>query len=830
MFSNYVMVAVRNALKNRMHVIINILGLTIGLTGFVFTHILVEYESTHDTFFENADRVYGVYEQQKTQPGTSFAPSLIGVRNAFAPLAEANIPEIERIARFLSFEMVVGEGYDILYRRMQFVDPAFFDIFDLDFISGDAERMDQPGNIVLSRSTALELFNTEDVVGKTLVVSSAHTLQVVGVFQDLPLNSHLEFNLVTDTGFNFVANIDTYENLRDIDTIDVWNNMNTDYKTYVLLPEGTDIDAMSAEMTALAFNAAPSFYADFVEYLGLRPLQEMNNWLFEALNLPAMEGLIILGYVLMGIAILNYMNLAGAKALLRSREVGMRKVAGATKVSLILQFVIEAMLESLVALILAVIAISFIIPVFNDMAGKAVEFDIISDIGMVLWLLAVALGAGAIAGLYPAWVLSRLPTVGALGGIATSGRLGRAISSTMVTLQFTFSITLIVAATITFAQNDYMRTKHPGFNDQNVLAVQRTRDPAVTLISDQLKAQFERIDGVSRVARSRSAPWENSGWGNFYRTEDGGIETKMNFNVYHMDDDFIDLFDIPLLAGRNFSRDIAGDVQIWSDQEDDSDTASESAAASEVREVNVIVSREIVGNLGIASPSAAIGRQFYQVGAEDETQAVLTIVGVVEEANYVGFLFPSLPLVYEFVPQVFGAINIQYDPEKIQHVVSEIDRIWLEAVPTRPIERQFLAEIKEGRQWLYNGIFYGIAGFSALATLVACIGLYALASFLAERRTKEIGIRKVMGASIPNILGRLTWRLALPAAWGCLIGLPLGWFIADLSAQFLTDRVPLSAWFFIGPAAFIIGLAMITVAGHTTRVSVAHPIKALRYE
>ncbi len=826
MFSNYVMVAFRNALKNRMHVIVNVLGLTIGLTGFIFTHIVVDYEQTHDTFFKNAGRIYGAYEMSK--PLAEFggvAVSQMGVRNAFAPIAEANIEGIDRIARFLAYEMVIGEGYDILYRQMQFVDPAFFDIFSLDFVDGDADRMDQPGNVVLSRSKAMELFGREASVGKTLVVNSEHTVQVVGVFDDLPLNSHFQFSIVDDVGLDILGNIDTYENIRGIESIDVWSNMDPSYKTYVLLPDAADLAALAAEMTALAFDNAPPSYQEFMAGIDLRPLPEMNNWLWEATRIPVLPGLIALGYVLMGIAILNYMNLAGAKALLRSREVGMRKVAGATKRALLLQFMFEAMLESLVALILAVAAVYTIVPIFNQGVGKALQFSLAGDVIMVLWLMGVALGAGAIAGLYPAYVLAKLPTIGALGGIAISGRLGRAFSATMVALQFTLSITLIVAATIVFAQNDFMKNRELGFNDQNVLAIERTRGPTVMQVSEQLKSELERIDGVTRVARSRAAPYDGGTWNSFYRRPDAGVETKLSFNRYHMDDDFLDLFEVPLLAGRNLSRDIASDVQLdvyppMGTEVDDQD----------IREANVLISRSIAEDLGFETLEDAIGEPLYETNSEDKTRAALTIVGVVENANYVGFFWPERPMVYEFMPELFGAFNIQYDPAKIDHVTSEVDRIWLETVPTRPIERIFLDDKKKELEFLFDGIFAGVAAFSGLATLVACIGLYALSAFMAERRTKEIGIRKVMGASTPDILGRLTWRLALPAAWGCLIGLPLGYFIADLSAQFLTDRVPLSPWFFIGPAAFIIGLAVITVAGHTTRVSIAHPIKALRYE
>ncbi len=824
MFANYVMAGVRNALRNRMHLIVNILGLTIGLTGFIFTQIFVEYENTHDTFFQNAERIYGIHTRVAPDAGIGVS-STLGVQNALAPLMKANIGEIEEIARFDAREMVIGQGVDILYRQMQFVDPDFFNIFDLDFLVGDASLMDQPGSTILSRSMAQTIFGTDDVVGKTLIVNTDHVVRVVGVFHDLPLNSHFMFNLIGDKGFDIVSNIETLKNINDIQDYDTWTNLSGNYKTYVMFPEGTDLVSVTAEINRLTYENAPDFYRGFFTEIGIRPLPDMNNYIWEAASFPMLPALQILGIVLLVIAVLNYTNLAGAKALLRSREVGMRKVMGASKRSLVLQFVLEAMMEALVALILAVIAISIVVPMFNDAAGKALQFDAMGDVTTMIWLIGTALGAGAVAGLYPAYVLSGLKTISALNGVASSGRVGRVVSGIMVGLQFSLSITLVVTATIVYAQDRYMSNRDLGFNDENVLLIERIGEPVVQAVADQLKAELERIDGVHAVARAVWAPYEGSNNSGFYRTDDSGVEAQVRLNRYGIDDDFLGFYDIPIIVGRNLSRDIANDVQL-----DVIATFEDDANDDIVREANVLLSRLAVTQMGFASPEAAIGQNLFSYREEDRLVSVNTIVGVTEDFNYMAFQNDVKPLVFHFTPEFFNTINIKYDPRKLQTVLGEVDRVWQEIVPTRPIERQFIEEKIANFESIFQGVTLGIVAFSVLSTLVACIGLFALAAFLAERRTKEIGIRKVMGASIPDIMGRLTLRLALPAAFACLIGLPAGWFIAEMFNEFMADRVPLSWTFFAGPALLIILIACATVAIHTLRVSMAHPIKALRYE
>lgn len=821
MFSNYVMAGIRNALRNRMHLVVNILGLTIGLTGFIFTQIFVDYEKNHDTFFENADRIFGVYI--RTNPdGQIGVASTMGIQTAFAPLVKGNVEEIQEIARFDAREMVVGQGFDILYRQMQFVDPAFFNIFNLDFLVGDADRMDQPGNVVLSRSMAQTVFGHENVVGETLVVNTDHAVQVVGVFHDLPKNSHFMFSLINEPGFDIVASNETLINIEEIEEFDTWNNLNGSYRTYVLLEEGSDVPAIEQEFNDLTFSNVPSFYTDYFTSVGLRPLPEMNNYIWEAASFPMMPALQILGFVLLIIAVLNYTNLAGAKALLRSREVGMRKVMGASRKALMLQFVLEAILEAMVALILSAIAIEQLLPWFNDASGKALAFNVTSDITTLAWLVGVAMVTGIAAGLYPAYVLSGLQTIGALQGIATSGRIGRSVSAVMVALQFTLSITLVVTATLTFAQDEYLRDRDLGFNDENVLLVERAAEPAPLAVIDQIKSELEHIDGVEAVARSVWAPYEGSNSSGYYRKEGEGMEALVLIAKYWIDDDFLDLYEIPIIAGRALSRDIAGDYQ------EDVFASDETEGETKIREGNILLSRLAVEKMGFASPEEAVGQVLFE--GNEETLVVATIVGVTEDFNYLAFQNDMPALAWQFAPQLLNTINIKYDPLKVSEVVKDVDRVWMEFVPTRPIERLFLSEKFMQMQRIFEGVTLGIVGFAVISTLVACIGLFALSAFLAERRTKEIGIRKVMGASVPRILGRLTWRLMMPAGVACLLGLPLGYGIAQLFNQFFADKVPLSVFFFIGPALLIIFIASATVAIHATRVSMAHPIKALRYE
>ncbi len=800
-----------------MHLIVNVVGLTIGLTGFIFTHLLVQYERTHDGFFRHADRIYSVYE--KILPGAGFGMrASLGAHTALAPLAKANVAGIEEIARYDSREMVIGEGSDIVYRNVQFVDPAFFRIFDLEFIAGDEIAISEPRTVLLSRSRALNLFGTDDVIGDTIVISGDTHLRIVGVFNDLPMNSHFQFqfSVIKSPGLDIVTSVETWKVMHGISDYENWTSLGQNYKTYALLPEGADPNEIASRLTALALRNGTEELSEFLESVALRPLPAVHNYLWEATQIPAYQGLLVFGYILLIIAILNYINLAGAKALARSREIGMRKVMGAARRSLVIQFLIEGVVESLLALVLAVFALSVVVPLFNDVTGKVLEFNVFSDVTTLLWLAGIGVTVGAVAGLYPAYVLSSLKTLDALKGIAGTGRIGRFVSSTIVALQFTFSITLLVAATIAYAQDEFIRTIDRGFEDSDVILVDRANEPEVRKVSARLKERFEQIDGVLKVARSSRTPYENGGAVSNY-SRSGDVMDEVTIYRFNLDDDFLSLYKIPLLSGRNLSRSIAKDV------------SASSADNKEVLEVNVMLSEMAVAEMGFQSAEDAIGQVIYRYAKGDRLEAVVTIVGVTGDFHYMGFLGLK-PLVFEFAPMRFSAINIQYDPTKAGQVLTSVDRAWLQEIPGRPISRTFLADRKDFSQAIFSGVTLGITAFSVLAMVVACIGLYALSSFLAEQRTFEIGVRKVMGATTTGLLWRMTFRLVAPAAWGCLLGLPLGLTIGTLSNQLITDQVPLSPWFFIGPAAFIIGLAVITVAGHTTRVSIAHPIKALRYE
>ncbi len=821
MFSSYVMSGIRNAVKNRLNLLVNVLGLSIGLSGLIFTQILVEYEATHDAFFEKASRTYSIYPTINPEMDLGLR-SLNGVQTAVGPLLESGFPEIEAVARYSAIEMIVGVGDNTIFQWTQAADPAFLQIFDLDYVEGaDTADLSEPFTAILTETAAAKIFSGGPAYQQIFTLDNKVDVRVVAIVRDLPSNSHFSYTLITEEEFGVLFNIDTleatFESDRDYAN---WDNLNVTDRTYLLLPADYDAADLESQLNPYFKEHADENVWEIIDEFKIRPLVEMNGFLWDATGLPVMEAISLFGFLILLIAIINYTNLAGAKALLRAREVGVRKAAGATRGNLAVQFLIEAVLESLLAFIVAIILITLAVPVFNDATGKVLTFDFGTDIGLTVQFLIISVSVGLIAGAYPAFLLSGIGTVRALKGVAGFGRSSSYVRSTMVVVQFTVSIVLIVAAVVSYAQNVYTQTRDLGFNGDNMLVVMRTNTEEARAVIDVMKDEIRNIPGVTHVAGSSQTPYMQSNSQRDFSRSDvpGGDEVRLHY--IGVDYDFIDTYRIEMIAGRNFSKAFTDDLF-----ELDVDF-------NPLRNrVNVLVSRLTTERFGWNNPEEAIGQVLVNIDEDGEgNDYEATIVGVTDDFHMLAFHNSLKPIIYMNTPVAFSNTNIRTDGKDMQRVTREVDEIWQRMMPNTPMERRFLTEIFDIVNVIFESINLIVVAFSILALFVACIGLYGLSAFMAELQTKEVGVRRVLGGSLADVSGRLAWRFVRPAIIAAFIGIPLGYLASQQYLNFFTDSVFLNPLYFIGAGVFVCVLAALTVSSHALRVGMTAPVRALRYE
>lgn len=817
MFRNYLITALRNLGRNKLYSIINIAGLSIGLALFVAAQLITSYERNYDAFFPNADRIYAVYGNFQPDAGVGVRSS-IGVQSKVAPLIEADISGVQAVSRVLAREYLAVYEDLKFYQSIRFADPAFPDIFQFEFIAGNAlTALKDPDGLVITASTAERYFGNDNPLGKMIRFNNMHDLHVTAVIADLPLNSHFSSSIIVDLPTQMIATTAALEKLSDFKIEGDWHNISTSEITYVLLQEGITVEQVNKQLATLYEKHVPDRYKEFLAGFELRNLTKLNLFPWEATGLPVMASIDVLGLLILIIAIFNYTNLSTAQLLGRTREVGLRRVMGASRMQMFVQFLSESILLAGFASLLGLAIVGFALPFLNDVTGKGIALDLLGQPTHLLWLCALIIFVGSLAGCYPAWLISRGRTIMLLNGALTPGRRSGFIRSSMLVAQFAIALFMMMCAGIIYTQNQMIERSSQIFDRDRIVTLGRMDRDEIKEKADTLRNELEALPGVDAFALSSQVPFEQEqSMGKFGLTP---ADDSSSFELYRMSIDagFLKTYDINLMMGRNFSDQYSGDILITDEEHNPVQDS-----------VNTIVNELTLTKLGFTAENA-LGRSFYRY-IEDGPGLEYRIVGIMPDINLMGFHNALKPVVFVNRPDNQRIASLKLKGNAIADTLSAIDRIWEAQVSNFPIERQFLDDHFNDVYKIFRGINMALVGFALMAVIVASIGLFGMAAFMTERRTREIGIRKVMGAEITDIVRLLLLQFSKPVIIAIFIATPLAYISAGLYLNFFAERAALPLGLFFSAGAFALVLAWLTVVTHAIRVAQSNPILALRYE
>jgi putative ABC transport system permease protein len=838
MWRNYLTVGLRALAKNKTYAFINIFGLALGLAACLLILLYVRYEQSYDSWMPGAENAYQFQAWYKPTPNGGEEMKLQMTELVSRDALVKDFPQVEKAVYVSSNGAVIKQdGKASFADRFNWVDGNIFDILQLPFAKGDPKTaLNDPNSLVLTEKEATKRFGTANPIGKTLTLvaqGKSTDYKVTGVLKDLPKNSHLEFGVV--------ARFDPKTYYADNPYfLQSWNSQSG--WVYVKLRPGVNAEDINRQLPAWEKRNIPNDTQGAAAGGKVTNPGEVQDWrLVNVRDVHLGEGqraamtpgndqrtiitFSVIALLILGMAVVNFTNLATARASQRAREVALRKVLGANRKQLIIQFLGESILVTALAMLLALAMVELLLPVFNNFLDADIAVDYLGANGLLLPILVLVLIVGAAGGLYPAFYLSRFQPAKVLKANKSSADAqgsGR-LRNILVVSQFAVSIGLIVCTGVIYAQTIYARTVDAGYKREGLIQLQNlTRE--VEPVMDTLKREIAQIEGVQSVARTGIGV--NPGNNSVASVYLPGNPESIDLGTYGVDPDFFETMGMELLAGRNFSEAIARD-----DATTPFPVDPEAERAIVKRGVNVIMSQMAVERLGYKNPADAIGKQVNSSITYPEFGLVpTTIVGVVKDARFRSVRDPVQPIMFYYATTFHNALMIRYNGTQPKKVLTDIENVWKRIVPDVPFEAEFvddrlreLYEREEARGQLF-------AAFAILAVVIGCLGLFGLAAFTAERRTKEIGIRKVLGARARDIVKLLAWQFSKPVLVANLIAWPVAWWVMRDWLNNFDARIDLGPTPFLLAGALALAIALGTIAGHAFKVARANPIHALRYE
>jgi putative ABC transport system permease protein len=809
MIENYFTSAWRQLTKNKLYASINILGLVVGLAIYVFGTLLVEYEQSHDKFFANYERIYtaGSVFSPTANIGVNESP---GIYTGFKPLIEADAPEIEAIARIVNREFLVTIGDDDYYQRIRFADKSFFDIFDFEFVEGDKKALLDPLGVVLSQDTAEKYFGTGPVLGKTLALDHDVELHVTGVVRNLRRDTHFVSSLIGGADFEIMAPLTALNRAAEYDLAGNFNNLSGGDLTYFLLPKDKNLTWLQDVLDGAFENRFPEDERDFITKLKARPISSANTFIWESIGIPVISSIRLLAFLVLVVAIVNYTNLATAQSLGRAREVGIRKTMGAQRYQLLIQFLVEGLLITLVSMFIAMALIELMVPNFNNMTEKALELDYLATLP---WLLMTTLVVGLVAGAYPAYLITRVTPIDALRDKAASGAGSNMFRSIMLGVQFSIAIFMLALVMVVFFQNKKVEAAGDIYPKSQIIVLQRVGVDSIQSRHETFKNEVLKLPGVDMISYSSDVPYRQNNSSMRAGAVKGDEADSFSLKQLSVDEDFFETYNIPLLLGRNISGAVTLDI-----------------LEDGVLELNVVLNELAVEKLGYDPKDPnTLGRIFYDYPDGREAR-IYHIVGIVPTQNIQGFHNQVKPSIFYLRPQSFDDISIRVKGRNLAQSLEKIEETWDALIPEYPMQPEFLDATFEDTFIIFRSMNQVLGGFAFVALTLSLIGLFGLAAFMAQSRTREIGIRKVMGAKMSQIVKLLILQFSQPVMWALLVALPLSYFATDQYLNFFAERISLPVGIVALAGVVTILFSWGIVAIHAVSVARANPIAALRYE
>jgi putative ABC transport system permease protein len=828
MWSNYLTVAFRALVKNRTYAFINILGLSLGLAACLLLLLYVRYELSYDRWLPDADRVFQV-QTFGTDPETGERLAQQGVTRPVSEALAKHFPQIEAVAKLENEPIVViKNGQALKVEKAAAADATFFQILQVPFLEGNHKTaLRDTDSVTMSRSEAVKLFGTTKALGRTLTTmqnGEKRDLRVTGVFEDLPKNTHMDFGMLRR--FNSAEELPC-----------PWGCVNGG--AYVKLKPGVDVTNIHEAMPAWEKQNVPE------RDIGGSNIRESTDWrltnirdvhLGEAQDsdrpgndIGSLVTFTIIALLILGMAVVNFVNLATARAGQRAREVAVRKVLGATRRQLVTQFLGETLLLVAIAMMIALALLELALPIFSRFLGADLDISYWGVNGLLLPVVGLTLLVGLAGGAYPAFYLSRFRPAEILKANKSSaqprgeGRLRNAL----VVGQFAVSIGLMACTAIVYHQTMFARLSDPGFDREGLVTVSGLGDPQVRAVQETLIREISAIDGVTAVSATRIVPAEGP---TFFKTVAvPGRTDRITLGWYSAQPTFFDTMKMKLLAGRKLSRQFANDT-IYVDE--NAEPAEIEAAARNIvaRGLNVVLNESAAKLLGFRSAAAAVGKQIRVPPFSEEIgEASATVVGVVGDTRLRSVREPVAPMIF-YDNGLYRYILARFKSADAPAVLAAVEKVWRRHLTEVPFEAGFTDEKLADLYGAEEARGQAFGGFSLLAILIACLGLFGLAAFTAERRTKEIGIRKVLGARVRDIVRLLAWQFSKPVVVANLIAWPVAWWIMRDWLNTFDLRIDLGPGPFVVAGLVALVIAVATVAGHAIRVARLNPVHALRYE
>jgi putative ABC transport system permease protein len=827
---NYWTVAIRALAKNRTYSVINIAGLAIGMAACIMILLYIRYEESYDSWVPNVENTYQLqawYPHPKDSEPAFLQMSSYSTKGAILK----DFPQVQSAVYALGSDPVfMKEGQASPTKNYLIADDDFLKTVSLPLVAGTSLPAAQTA--VITQTEARNRFGTDQVVERTMSLISkgvTRDFKITGVLKDLPKNSSLKINAIVRMDFNsFFAQEPNFLTCWSCQSGWVW----------LKLRPGTDVRQMQAQEPAwekrnipdqpngnIRWNAGDDEDWHFVNLRDVHLGKAQGGSMTPGNDERTIATFAIIALLILGMAVVNFTNLATARASQRAREVALRKVLGATRRQLIVQFVAESILISAVAMLLALALVELLVRPFAAFLDADLSLKYVGHGGVLLPVVALALIVGVVSGLYPAFFLSRFQPAQVLKANRSaaetpgSGRLRTAL----VVLQFAVSIGLIVCTAVIYGQTVYARTVDPGYKRDHILQVTDLNRYQLLSKAQMIEEQMKRIPGVVAVGLTDIGVATDNN--NTTGLIPPGSNQSVSIGEYNVDTGFFDAMGLKLIAGRWFDPNRPTDDMTLNFPVDKS---QERALAQ--RGVNVVMNEYAIRKLGFKSPQDALGKVVRSELFEPGTGMVnITIIGVVADSRFRSVRTPIDPIMFQGVKTGPGWMVIRYngDPATVE---AAVERQWKQITNDVPFQAKFSEDVMRELYKAEDARARIFAAFSLLAVIIGCLGLFGLAAFTAQRRTKEIGIRKVLGARTRDIVRLLVWQFSRPVILANIIAWPIAWWLMRDWLNTFDQRIPLTPVPFIVAAAIALGIAVATVVGHAVKVARANPIHALRYE
>lgn len=794
MIRNYLKITLRNLLKFKAYLLVNILGLSVGIGCAILAVVFISDETSFDTFHSKSDSIYRIIRSAKGDNGTiDQRPDVSGL---MAPQALADIPEIQEATRVLPWfgeDVLSYNQTSLKLNDLVFADENFFSFFDFKLLRGNPETVLQAaGNVVLTKTVAEGLFRGEDPLGKTIIGVNGAKFTVTGIVEDAPRNSHLQYNAllswkstVPGTGalsFSFINN---------------W--LAQTVYTYLQVDESTDLTQIEDKLHGLIETHLPQRANDYT--YALQPLTDIylgsdginGN---RRVRLGSGQFLNILGAIalfVLVIACLNYINITTSKAAKRSQEIGVRKVLGANRGNLFLQFLGDSFILTIISALLAILLVDLFIPYFNTLTDRYVSPNVLLSQEVLLAVAAIVTMVTLISGLYPAAILSSLKPAVTTKGKREKGS-GALARQSMIVFQFLLSTLMIIGALVVYQQHQYLVNKDLGFDKENLIKSSLSGNLPANYQS--LQTELEKHPDILNTSVCQAAMVSGS-FGSTVVPE--GTQEELNVQIFRVDFDFIDIWGLQMLEGRKFDANL-----------------SQSQSG-------IVVNKAFLDQLGWTEGTT----KTVKFGSSGPT---VNIIGVVNDFNFDALTDYTLGPVVMYIDTRKSNLTVKTTGNNTESVLAHMKATWEQFEQRIPFDYLFVEDYLAGLYLTQSRFFSLITIFSLISVVIACLGLYGLTAFMIEQKTKEIGIRKVLGASVAHIIYLINRRFALLIALAFVMAAPLGFYFAENWLDGFPYRITLGAFAFIMAGLSIFIIAVFTTSRQAYKASKMDPVNSLRYE